>query len=188
METPNLEPKKRGPGRPWPKKEKNEEKQVLAEVKELQPNGDTPQATHLEADKVELGIDYKGLNATKTVYDIVADIGKKHPDKHMAFVYRENAVQAGQYWKILQIINGDQDVEEVDHMDKAYKTHWCVLCWRDKKIQDYVDGEQAKKQRLYNQRIESPDEYRKSIDGLKQNLHQITPELSARPLGGREDL
>lgn len=185
METPNLETKKRG--RPF-KKAESEEKQTLVETKTLQPERDATQATHMEASEVELGIDYEGLMATKTVYTIAAEINKKYPNKYMAFVNREDAQIHGQGWEFLQFVKGKSDVVKVDEMDKAYKTHWNVLCWRAKHIQDYVDNAQAKRQREYNQRIESPNEYKKSIDGLKQNLNQINPELSARPLGSREDL
>lgn len=180
----NLEPKKRG--RPFKKKESQEEEKSSSALNDSQPvqgSHNVAEKVDMEAREIELGNEYEGLLATKSIYDIAADINKKHRDKHMAFVNREDASRAGQFWKYLQFTDGKTDVVEVDSIDKAYKTHWNVLCWRKKSIQDIVDREQARKQAEYNKRIESEEEYKKSVSGLDQSLRQINPDLRARAIG-----
>lgn len=141
------------------------------------------ETTSVEGKEIELGVDLEALMAHQSIYDTVGHlIAPKYPKYHFAFVNREDAQNQNAGWKYLKLVKGKTDVEVTDNIDEAYKTHWNVLCWRDKRIQDYVDKQIRLKNEAMNRSIQN-ESVKDQVRALNGNLKEISPEVGARPLG-----
>lgn len=178
MET-NLPTKKRGNPN-WTKKTDQSPKTESIPTEGLATVLTSPEAASLE--DISLNFDAQLVMANESIYETAARINKKHPDKYMAFPYKEEALQAGKGWQLLKINPAKGDVEVVKDTDSATKTQWCILAWRDKRIQDYVESENNKRLRRAND-LAMDKSNKEHVRGLHESLQNINPDLGAKPLG-----
>jgi hypothetical protein len=155
------------------------------------PSSDAP--TFVEAKKIELGTDREIMSATMDKDNYLAKfVVTKYPDKYVAWVDKEKAVQQWLGWKLLNWDTAKGTLREVTSMDEASKTHGNALCWRDINIQKSVENEWRQRQMRANdfQRKENSktqaEKVSESFEGIKSRYNLDSDSLSVRPLGSGE--
>lgn len=132
------------------------------------------------------------LNIQEAAWDLDQIIDRKvrpkHPDKHIARPSQEDARNSQHKgWELLKYIPSKQDVEVVKSMDEASTTRGGnVLCWRDKRIQEYID-QQEKVARDISNRKSNAESTTSQARGINDALAGLSGgKIKARPLEEEE--
>jgi hypothetical protein len=97
-------------------------------------------------------------------------IAPKYPNMIMKWPHRDDVKHGYKGWKMLRMIKGGTDVEEVKTFEEAEHTSATVLCWRSRKLDKiHCEPDEIRRKQL-NQFIASDPQGVKQANGLLREI------------------
>ncbi len=127
-----------------------------------------PQSDGVTGEKLELIRDSSFIGADMA--DVIRAIARKHPEKFIGQPYQEKVRFNHLGWKMLKIVDGGNDVEEVKTLEEAERTTKTVLAWRDIEVHKIQTKADEDRRRQFNDFQKDESNRKLMADRLNQQL------------------